>query len=95
MVMNLCQVFDQEPKPLQIETAQKEAIQCCKMNLSCVNILLFSAYKWNITRFSLVTDVHSFSHLILLLRSLHVNNEKAKVILHPDKNTITSSKVKC
>ena len=93
--MNLCQVFDQEPEPLQIETAQKEAIQCCKMNSSCADILLFSAYKWNITRFSLVTDIRSFSRLILLLHGLRVNNEKAKVILHPDKNTITSSKVKC
>jgi len=27
--------------------------------------------------------------LILLLRGLHVNNEKAKIILHPDKSTIT------
>ena len=27
--------------------------------------------------------------MILLLRGLHVNNEKAKIILHPDKSTIT------
>lgn len=27
--------------------------------------------------------------MILLLRGLHVNNEKAKVVLRPDKNTIT------
>jgi pre-mRNA-processing factor 8 len=27
--------------------------------------------------------------LILLLRGLHVNNEKAKMVLRPDKNTIT------
>lgn len=27
--------------------------------------------------------------MILILRGLHVNNEKAKVILRPDKNTIT------
>jgi len=31
----------------------------------------------------------AFSRVILLLRGLHVNNEKAKIILHPDKNTIT------
>ncbi|KAJ7777721.1 hypothetical protein B0H14DRAFT_2271718, partial [Mycena olivaceomarginata] len=27
------------------------------MNSLCTNILLFSAYKWNISRLSLVTDV--------------------------------------
>ena len=31
----------------------------------------------------------AFSRLILLLRSLHVKNKKAKVILHPDKIMIT------
>ncbi|KAI6047024.1 hypothetical protein EDC04DRAFT_2557400 [Pisolithus marmoratus] len=28
------------------------------MNLSCTDILLFSAYKWNITCPSLVTDIY-------------------------------------
>jgi hypothetical protein len=36
-----------------------------------------------------VSSYTAFSHLILLLRGLHVNNEKAKIILHPDKSTIT------
>ncbi|THH19106.1 hypothetical protein EUX98_g8833, partial [Antrodiella citrinella] len=47
MVMDLCQVFDQELEPLQIET-QKETIhprKSCKMNSSCVDILLFSSYR--------------------------------------------------
>jgi hypothetical protein len=60
--MDLCQVFDQELEPLQIETVQKETIhprKSYKMNSSCADILLFSAYKWNITRPSLVTDVSS------------------------------------
>ncbi|KAI9573652.1 NUC071 domain-containing protein [Boletus coccyginus] len=59
VVMDLCQVFDQELEPLQIETVQKETIhprKSYKMNSSCADILLFSAYKWNITRPSLVTD---------------------------------------
>ncbi|KAI0338909.1 pre-mRNA-processing-splicing factor [Trametopsis cervina] len=59
VVMDLCQVFDQELEPLQIETVQKETIhprKSYKMNSSCADILLFSAYKWNIARPSLVTD---------------------------------------
>jgi len=36
-----------------------------------------------------ISSYTAFSRLILLLRALHVNNEKAKVILHPDKSTIT------
>ena len=48
VVMDLCQVFDQELEPLQIETVQKETIhprKSYKMNSSCADILLFSAYK--------------------------------------------------
>ncbi|KAH9912797.1 uncharacterized protein B0H18DRAFT_1126773 [Fomitopsis serialis] len=55
VVMDLCQVFDQELEPLQIETVQKETIhprKSYKMNSSCADILLFSAYS----RPSLVTD---------------------------------------
>ena len=57
--MDLCQVFDQELEALQIETVQKETIhprKSYKMNSSCADILLFSAYKFNITRPSLLTD---------------------------------------
>lgn len=36
-----------------------------------------------------ISSYTAFSRLILLLRGLHVNNEKAKIILHPDKSTIT------
>ncbi|KAJ3713912.1 NUC071 domain-containing protein [Lentinula raphanica] len=60
VVMDLCRVFDQELEPLQIETVQKETIhprKSYKMNSSCADILLFFAYKWNISRPSLVTDV--------------------------------------
>lgn len=48
VVMDLCQVFDQELEPLQIETVQKETIhprKSYKMNSSCADILLFSSYK--------------------------------------------------
>jgi len=64
VVMDLCQVFDQELEPLQIEMVQKETIhprKSYKMNSSCADILLFSAYKWNISHPSLVTDVSLFS----------------------------------
>jgi pre-mRNA-processing factor 8 len=77
VVMDLCQVFDQELEALQIETVQKETIRefaeisrawtmlnvlsdprkSYKMNSSCADILLFSSYKWNITRPSLVRQV--------------------------------------
>ncbi|KAJ1654027.1 hypothetical protein IWQ61_005969 [Dispira simplex] len=36
-----------------------------------------------------VSSYTAFSRLILILRALHVNNEKAKVILRPGKNVVT------
>ena len=36
-----------------------------------------------------ISSYTAFSRLILLLRGLHVNNEKAKVILRPDRSVIT------
>ena len=59
VVMDLCQVFDQELEALQIETVQKETIhprKSYKMNSSASDILLFSSYKWQVSRPSLVTD---------------------------------------
>ena len=40
---------------------------------------------------SSISSYTAFSRLILLLRGLHVNNEKAKIILRPDKSTITAA----
>lgn len=37
-----------------------------------------------------ISSYTAFSRLILLLRAVHVNNEKAKIILRPNKNTITA-----
>jgi hypothetical protein len=49
-------------------------------------MVLFSLYDdW----LKSISSYTAFSRLILLLRGLHVNNEKAKIVLHPDKNTIT------
>jgi pre-mRNA-processing factor 8 len=53
VVMDLCQVFDQELEQLGIETVQKETIhprKSYKMNSSCADILLFASHKWNVTR---------------------------------------------
>ena len=38
-----------------------------------------------------ISSYTAFSRLILLLRSVHVNNEKAKIILRPDKTTVTEA----
>lgn len=49
-------------------------------------MVLFSLYDdW----LKSISSYTAFSRLILLLRGLHVNNEKAKIILRPDKSTIT------
>eukprot|EP00892_Ulva_mutabilis_P008605 jgi/Ulvmu1/6116/UM027_0094.1 len=59
IVMDLCQVFDQELDRLEIETVQKETIhprKSYKMNSSCADILLFSAYKWPVSKPSLMGE---------------------------------------
>ncbi|KAI1180057.1 pre-mRNA processing splicing factor 8 [Nemania sp. FL0916] len=59
VVMDFCQVFDQELEALGIETIQKETIhprKSYKMNSSCADILLFANSKWNVTRPSLLYD---------------------------------------
>ena len=59
VVMDMCQVFDQELDALEIETVQKETIhprKSYKMNSSCADILLFAAYKWQISKPSLLTE---------------------------------------
>lgn len=59
LVMDLCQVFDQELDALEIETVQRETIhprKSYKMNSSCADLLLFAAYKWNVSKPSLMHD---------------------------------------
>ncbi|TLS31346.1 hypothetical protein PpBr36_03623 [Pyricularia pennisetigena] len=59
VVMDLCQVFDQELESLGIETCQKETIhprKSYKMNSSCADIQLFATHKWNVTRPSMLFD---------------------------------------
>jgi pre-mRNA-processing factor 8 len=59
VVMDLCQVFDQELDALEIENVQKETIhprKSYKMNSSCADVLLFAAYKWQVAKPSLLHD---------------------------------------
>ncbi len=59
VVMDLCQVFDQELEALSIETVQKETIhprKSYRLTASSSDILLFASYKWPMSRPSLLTD---------------------------------------
>ncbi|KAJ6244791.1 intein-containing pre-mRNA-processing-splicing factor 8 precursor [Anaeramoeba flamelloides] len=58
-IVHNCQVFDQELDALDIETVQKETVhpkKSYKMNSSCADILLFSTYKWQVSRPSLLSQ---------------------------------------
>jgi hypothetical protein len=57
--------------------------------LTCVLSSLYDDWLKSVSSYT------AFSRLILLLRGLHVNNEKAKIILHPDKSTITEPRFVC
>lgn len=77
-------MFDQELDALEIETVQKETIhprKSYKMNSSCADILLFAAFRWNMSKPSLmavsVTSSCSMSRIGLcahlpLTRSMYV-----------------------
>ena len=59
VVMDLCQVLDQELDALEVETVQKETIhprKSYKMNSSCADVLLFAAHRWPVSRPSLLAD---------------------------------------
>jgi len=59
IVMDIAQVFDQELDALEIESVQKETIhprKSYKMNSSCADLVLFAAYKWPVSRPSLLHD---------------------------------------
>ena len=54
-------MFDQELDALEIETVQKETIhprKSYKMNSSCADILLFAAYKWPMSKPSLMAETN-------------------------------------
>jgi pre-mRNA-processing factor 8 len=59
VVMDIVQVFDQELDALEIESVQKETIhprKSYKMNSSCADLVLFAAYKWPVSKPSLLHD---------------------------------------
>lgn len=59
VVMDIVQVLDQELDALEIESVQKETIhprKSYKMNSSCADLVLFAAYKWQVSKPSLLHD---------------------------------------
>jgi pre-mRNA-processing factor 8 len=59
VVLDLCQIFDQELESLSVESVQKESIhprKSYKMNSSCADILLFASHKWSVTPPSVLFD---------------------------------------
>ncbi|KAJ2741133.1 Pre-mRNA-processing-splicing factor 8, partial [Coemansia sp. BCRC 34301] len=59
LILDLCQVLDNELEPLQIETVQKEAIhprKSYKSGSSAADITCFASYKWPVSTPSLLTD---------------------------------------
>jgi pre-mRNA-processing factor 8 len=65
---------------------------CCSVCTVRISHLMLLSLPLTLTTDDWLKSISSytaFSRLILLLRGLHVNNEKAKIILRPDKNTIT------
>lgn len=59
ITMDIVQVFDQELDALEIESVQKETIhprKSYKMNSSCADLVLFAAYKWPVSKPSLLHD---------------------------------------
>lgn len=59
LILDMCQVLDNELEPLQIETVQKEAIhprKSYKMTSSAADITCFASYKWPVSTPSLLTD---------------------------------------
>ncbi|KAK6010600.1 hypothetical protein OSTOST_24368, partial [Ostertagia ostertagi] len=89
VVMDLCQVFDQELDALEIQTVQKETIhprKSYKMNSSCADIQLFAQYKWNVSRPSLMADSNLPSgrlqrKSLALIRSLPVEEQPRQIIV--------------
>merc|ERR1712238_613521 len=59
ITMDIVQVFDQELDALEIESVQKETIhprKSYKMNSSVADLVLFAAYKWPVSKPSLLHD---------------------------------------
>ncbi|EDR30125.1 pre-mRNA-processing-splicing factor, putative [Entamoeba dispar SAW760] len=70
IVMDLCQVFDQESNELDVDRVQKETIhprKSYKMNSSCADITLFGMNEWETGKPSMLTDNKN------ILNGIHTN----------------------
>jgi pre-mRNA-processing factor 8 len=59
IIFDICHVLDAEMDTLQIDSVHKESIhprKSYKMNSSCADIVLFSTYKWSVSKPSLLND---------------------------------------
>lgn len=55
---------------------------------ACVQMCMFNLYDDWVTSVSVYT---AFSRLILILRALHVNGEKARMLLRPDRSVVVQA----
>ena len=72
-------MFDQELDALEIETVQKETIhprKSYKMNSSCADILLFAAYKWNVSKPSLLADSKYVFNPVVITKNCFMFNSR-------------------
>lgn len=61
VIFDICHVLDDEMDTLQIESVQKESIhprKSYKMNSSCADIVIFSTYRWSVSKPSLLNDTN-------------------------------------
>ena len=59
VIFDICHVLDDEMDTLQIDSVQKESIhprKSYKMNSSCADVVVFSTYKWAVSKPSLLFD---------------------------------------
>ncbi|CAA0831443.1 Pre-mRNA-processing-splicing factor [Striga hermonthica] len=64
VVMDLCQVLDQELNALKIETVQKENIhprKSYRLNSSCADITLFARQGWPMSKPSFVANIEQYT----------------------------------
>lgn len=61
VIFDICHVLDDEMDTLQIESVQKESIhprKSYKMNSSCADVVIFSTYRWSVSKPSLLNDTN-------------------------------------
>lgn len=67
-------------------SSERSVFACCHHHHHTPHRVLFNIYDdW----LKSISSYTAFSRLILILRALHVNPEKARMLLRPDKSIIT------